>query len=47
MFLAGHSFEEIDRLSIRDFTDVVGYWVGNSKADARTSGKGPRNGRGR
>jgi len=34
MWEMGHSFEEIDDMSLSDVGDVLGYWGENSRADA-------------
>lgn len=39
MWEMGHSFDEIDSLSISDLGDVLGYWHENAKADERLDKK--------
>ncbi len=33
----GHSFEEIDKMKLQDFGDVIGYWTEKQRADAKDS----------
>ena len=35
MFELGHSFETIDRMSMKDVGDVVGYWSGKTKGESK------------
>lgn len=35
MWEKGHSFDEIDNMSIQDFGDVVGYWAEMQQAEAK------------
>jgi len=39
LFEMGHSFEYIDTLSLKDISDIVGYWTGKSLAEKRLSRK--------
>lgn len=46
MWEMGHTFDEIDRMSIEDFGDVIGYWREKSRAEEKLNkqrqGKGGR-----
>lgn len=33
MWETGHSFSELDEMSLKDFGDIVGYWVEKQKAE--------------
>jgi len=35
MWEHGHSFEEIDNMSLTDVSDVVGYWSGKARGEER------------
>lgn len=39
LFLEGHSFNEIDKMGLRDIGDVMGYWAGMAKAEEKAKKK--------
>jgi hypothetical protein len=39
MWDAGHSFAEIDAMSVKDFGDVIGFWAETAKADEKLSNR--------
>jgi len=39
MFEMGHSFEEIDRMSMEDMGDAIAYWHENSRIEERRARK--------
>lgn len=45
MWEYGHSFEEIDRMSLEDYGDLIGYWNEKSRAEKKDGEKktGKRN----
>lgn len=42
MWEAGHTFDELDRMPFTDFSDIVGYWSGKSRGEARLNKMGGR-----
>jgi hypothetical protein len=47
LFTMGHSFEEIDRMRVGDFGDVIGYLSGTSKAEEKQRKRGNKRSSGR
>jgi hypothetical protein len=39
MWEYGHSFEEIDRMSLEDYGDLIGYWTEKNRADKKAEEK--------
>jgi hypothetical protein len=35
MWEMGHSFDEIDAMSLEDISDIVGYWSGKAEGETK------------
>ena len=38
----GHEFHEIDRYTVQEISDIVGYWAGKSRAESKLGSRAQR-----